>query len=58
MEKSPFASAHGRKDVMFYLPEEIVPYREQPAFRLTGTFAAMFTAFPAKESGTSLFAWG
>jgi len=25
-----------RKDVMFYLPEEIVPYREQPTFRLTG----------------------
>ena len=24
-----------RKDVMFYLPEEIVPYREQPTFRLT-----------------------
>ncbi len=27
--------AHRRKDVMFYLPEEIVPYREQPTFRLT-----------------------
>ena len=25
-----------RKDVMFYLPEEIIPYREQPTFRLTG----------------------
>jgi ABC-2 type transport system ATP-binding protein len=28
--------ANRRKDVMFYLPEEIVPYREQPTFRLTG----------------------
>ena len=28
--------ASRRKDVMFYLPEEIVPYREQPTFRLTG----------------------
>ena len=25
-----------RKDVMFYLPEDIAPYREQPTFRLTG----------------------
>ena len=28
----------GRKDVMFYLPEDIVPYREQLTFRLTGFF--------------------
>ena len=27
---------HRRKDVMFYLPEGIIPYREQPTFRLTG----------------------
>jgi len=28
----------GRKDAMFYLPEDIVPYREQLTFRLTGFF--------------------
>jgi ABC-2 type transport system ATP-binding protein len=28
--------AQRRKDVMFYLPEDIVPYREQPTFRLMG----------------------
>ena len=25
-----------RKDLMFYLPQDITPYRDQPAFRLTG----------------------
>jgi ABC-2 type transport system ATP-binding protein len=30
------------KDVMFYLPEDIVPYREQPTFRLTGFFRDLY----------------
>lgn len=34
--------AHLRKNVMFYLPEDIVPYREQPAFRLTGLCRDMY----------------
>jgi ABC-2 type transport system ATP-binding protein len=34
--KNQTLPAHRRKDMMFYLPEEIVPYREQPTFRLTG----------------------
>jgi ABC-2 type transport system ATP-binding protein len=32
----------GRKDVMFYLPEDIVPYQEQPASRLTGFFRDIY----------------
>jgi len=33
---------HRRKDLMFYLPEEIVPYREQPTFRLTRLFRDLY----------------
>ena len=36
--KSQSLPNSGRKDVMFYLPEDIVPYREQLTFRLTGFF--------------------
>jgi ABC-2 type transport system ATP-binding protein len=32
----------GRKDVMFYLPENIAPYGEQPTFRLTGLFRDVY----------------
>ena len=31
-----------RKDVMFYLPEEIIPYKEQPVFRLTRFFREIY----------------
>ena len=34
--KNQSLPAHRRKDVMFYLPEEIAPYKEQPTLRLTG----------------------
>src|SRR5215510_6294157 len=36
--KSQSLPNSARKDVMFYLPEDIVPYREQLTFRLTGFF--------------------
>ena len=41
--------SHQRKDVMFYLPEEIVPYREQPTFRLTGFFRDLYGLSQARE---------
>jgi ABC-2 type transport system ATP-binding protein len=31
-----------RKDVMFYLPQDIVPYGEQPAFRLMGLYRDVY----------------
>jgi ABC-2 type transport system ATP-binding protein len=41
--------AHRRKDMMFYLPEEIVPYREQPTFRLTGLCRDVYGLSPERE---------
>src|SRR5207237_10011559 len=38
-----------RKDVMFYLAEEIVPYREQPTFRLTGLCRDIYGLSPERE---------
>ncbi len=38
-----------RKDLMFYLPEEIVPYREQPTFRLTGFFRDLYGLSQERE---------
>src|SRR5262245_65973451 len=38
-----------RKDVMFYLPEDIVPYREQPTFRLTGLCREMYGILRERE---------
>ena len=38
-----------RKDLMFYLPEEIVPYREQPTFRLTGLFRDLYGLSQERE---------
>src|SRR5262249_53418065 len=38
-----------RKDVMFYLPEDIVPYQEQPASRLTGFFRAIYDLSHERE---------
>jgi ABC-2 type transport system ATP-binding protein len=40
-ESQPLWSS-GRKDVMFYLPEDIVPYMEQLVFRLTGFFRDIY----------------
>ena len=39
----------GRKDVMFYLPENIVPYQEQPASRLTGFFRDIYDLSHERE---------
>lgn len=36
LRKNHSLPADRRKDVMFYLPQDIAPYSEQPAFRLTG----------------------
>lgn len=36
LQKDHLLPAHKRKDLMFYLPQDIAPYSEQPAFRLTG----------------------
>ncbi len=38
-----------RKDLMFYLPEEIVPYREQPTVRLTGFFRDLYGLSQERE---------
>ena len=41
----------GRKDAMFYLPEDIVPYREQLTFRLTGFFRDTYGLSHERERG-------
>ena len=38
-----------RKNVMFYLSEDIVPYKEQPVFRLTGLFRDIYDASCERE---------
>ena len=43
-----------RKDVMFYLAEEIVPYREQPTFRLTGFFRDIYGLSRERERNVLL----
>jgi len=40
--KSEPLTNSGRKDVMFYLPQDIVPYGEQPAFRLMGLYREVY----------------
>ena len=47
--KSEPLTNSGRKDVMFYLPEDIVPYQEQPASRLTGFFRAIYDLSHERE---------
>ena len=40
--KTHTLAAHKRKDVMFYLPQDIVPYGEQPPFRLMGFYREVY----------------
>src|SRR5262249_20132215 len=47
-KSQPLANS-GRKDVMFYLPEDIVPYQEQPASRLTGFFRDIYDLSHERE---------
>jgi len=47
--KSEPLTNSGRKDVMFYLPEDIVPYQEQPASRLTGFFRDIYDLSHERE---------
>ena len=47
--KSESLTNSGRKDVMFYLPEDIVPYQEQPASRLTGFFRDIYDLSHERE---------
>jgi ABC-2 type transport system ATP-binding protein len=47
--KSEPLTNSGRKDVMFYLPKDIVPYQEQPASRLTGFFRDLYDLSHERE---------
>jgi ABC-2 type transport system ATP-binding protein len=40
---------HKRKDLMFYLPQDIAPYSEQPAFRLTGLHRDVYNLSRERE---------
>jgi len=40
---------HERKDLMFYLPQDIAPYSEQPAFRLTGLYRDVYNLSRERE---------
>src|SRR5262249_50875492 len=47
--KSEPLTNSGRKDVMFYLPQDIVPYGEQPAFRLMGLYREIYDLSHERE---------
>ena len=47
--KSQPLTNSGRKEVMFYLPEDIVPYQDQPASRLTGFFRDIYDLSHERE---------